>query len=163
CRRGAGSRARAAPRLDRHPCAVRARGARQAVRRLRGPATPGGLVAPGGGPRAGECRRAARAGGPPARARIRWRSRRGARGVAAAIRFTDVTAGSGLEGVPPLPDSLAGSLERAVALAVGDYDDDATEDLFVAGHLFHGDPGAGRFVEATAGAGLALRDRPVAA
>src|SRR5207249_9170222 len=82
---------------------------------------------------------------------------------AAAIRFTDVTAGSGLEGVPPLPDSLAGSLERAVALAVGDYDDDATEDLFVAGHLFHGDPGAGRFVETTAGARLALRDRPVAA
>ena len=85
------------------------------------------------------------------------------RAVAGAIRFTDVTAGSGLEGVPPLPDSLAGSLERAVALAVGDYDDDETEDLFVAGHLFHGEPGAGRFVETTAGAGLALRDRPVAA
>src|SRR5437867_958470 len=85
------------------------------------------------------------------------------RAVAAAIRFTDVTAGSGLEGVPPLPDSLAGSLERVVALAVGDYDDDETEDLFVAGHLFRGAPGAGRFVETTAGAGLALRDRPVAA
>src|SRR5204862_1393462 len=58
--------------------------------------------------------------------------------VAAAIRFTDVTAGSGLEVVPALPDSVASSLERAVALAVGDYDDDATEDLFVAGHLFRG-------------------------
>src|SRR5207237_106444 len=83
------------------------------------------------------------------------------RAVAAAIRFTDVTAGSGLEGVPALPESLASSLERAVALAVGDYDDDETEDLFVAGHLFRGN--LGRFVETSASAGLALRDRPVAA
>jgi hypothetical protein len=94
-----------------------------------------------------------------------------ARHVAAAIRFTDVTAGSGLAGVEPLPDSVAGSLERAVALAVGDYDDDETEDLFVSGwsgtqgrvvgHLFRGD--LGRFVETTASAGVALRDRPTAA
>ncbi|PYO94556.1 MAG: hypothetical protein DMD60_14395, partial [Gemmatimonadetes bacterium] len=83
------------------------------------------------------------------------------RAVAAAIRFTDVTVGSGLESVPALPDSLRGALERAVALAVGDYDGDETEDLFVAGHLFRGD--LGRFVETTAGAGVSLRDRPVAA
>jgi len=83
------------------------------------------------------------------------------RAVAAAIRFTDVTAGSGLEGVPALPDSLVASLERAVALAVGDYDDDETEDLFVSGHLFRGN--LGRFVETSASSGLALRDRPVAA
>jgi hypothetical protein len=85
------------------------------------------------------------------------------RAVAAAIRFTDVTVGSGLEmdGVPALPDSVANSLERAVALAVGDYDGDETEDLFVAGHLFRGD--LGRFVETTTGAGVSLRDRPVAA
>src|SRR5437660_9167462 len=83
------------------------------------------------------------------------------RTVAAAIRFTDVTAGSGLEVVEALPESLASSLERGVALAVGDYDDDESEDLFVAGHLFRGTPG--RFVDATAAAGLALRDRPVAA
>src|SRR5256884_369079 len=79
------------------------------------------------------------------------------RAVAAAIRFTDVTAGSGLEVVPALPESVASSLERAVALAVGDYDDDATEDLFVAGHLFRGT--LGRFVETSAGAGLAFQDR----
>src|SRR5437660_12523660 len=84
-----------------------------------------------------------------------------ARAVAAEIRFRDVTAGSGLESVAALPDSMASSLERGVALAVGDYDDDETEDLFVAGHLFRGTPG--RFVDATAAAGLALRDRPVAA
>jgi len=86
------------------------------------------------------------------------------RAVAAAIRFTDVTAGSGLEVVPALPESVASSLERAVALAVGDYDDDETEDLFVAGHLFRGT--LGRFVETSAGAGLAFQDRtnrPVAA
>src|SRR5439155_4448488 len=46
------------------------------------------------------------------------------RTVAAAIQFTDVTAGSGLAGVEALPDSMAGLLERGVALAVGDYDDD---------------------------------------
>jgi len=83
------------------------------------------------------------------------------RTVAAAIRFTDVTAGSGLEVVEALPESVASSLERGVALAVGDYDDDESEDLFVAGHLFRGTPG--RFVDATAAGGLALRDRPVAA
>src|SRR5207302_7895122 len=83
------------------------------------------------------------------------------RTVAAAIRFTDVTAGSGLEVVEALPESVASSLERGVALAVGDYDDDESEDLFVAGHLFRGTPG--RFVDATAAAGVALRDRPVAA
>src|SRR5207244_11035401 len=70
-----------------------------------------------------------------------------ARAVAAEIRFRDVTAGSGLESVEALPDSLAGSLERAVALAVGDYDDDETEDLFVSGHLFRGHEG--RFIDTT--------------
>ena len=84
-----------------------------------------------------------------------------ARAIAAAIRFTDVTAGSGLAGVEALPDSVAGSLERAVALAAGDYDDDEIEDLFVAGHLFRGD--RGRFIETTRSAGIALRDRSVAA
>src|SRR5437879_410527 len=79
------------------------------------------------------------------------------RAVAAAIRVTDVTAGSGLEVVPALPESVASSLERAVALAVGGFDDDETEDLFVAGHLFRGN--LGRFVEASASAGLALRER----
>jgi Tfp pilus assembly protein PilF len=85
-----------------------------------------------------------------------------ARAVAAAIRFTDVTAGSGLETVEPLPDSVAASLEQAVALATGDYDGDDAEDLFVAGHLFRGTGGA-RFVETTASAGVTLRDRATAA
>src|SRR5256885_14173522 len=80
--------------------------------------------------------------------------------MAAEIRFRDVTAGSGLESVEALPDSLAGSLERAVALAVGDYDDDETEDLFVSGHLFRGNQG--RFIETTASAGVVVRDRPTA-
>src|SRR2546427_5390821 len=84
-----------------------------------------------------------------------------ARSVAADIRFRDVTAGSGLESVAALPDSVAGSLERAVPLAVGDYDDDETEDLFVSGHLFRGNQG--RFIETTASAGVGLRDRPTAA
>jgi tetratricopeptide (TPR) repeat protein len=86
-----------------------------------------------------------------------------ARAVAAAIRFTDVTAGSGLEDVAPLPDSVAGSLERAVGLAAGDYDDDDAEDLFIAGHLFRGASGAARFVETTTRAGVTLAGRPVAA
>jgi tetratricopeptide (TPR) repeat protein len=85
-----------------------------------------------------------------------------ARAVAADIRFRDVTAGSGLEGVEALPDTLGGeSLERAVALAASDYDDDETEDLFVSGQLFRG--ALGRFVETTASAGIVLRDRPIAA
>jgi tetratricopeptide (TPR) repeat protein len=86
-----------------------------------------------------------------------------ARTVAAAIRFTDATAGSGLDGVAALPDSLAKALEHAVALAVGDYDDDEAEDVFIAGHLFRGDLRAGRFVETTASARVALKDRSVAA
>ena len=86
-----------------------------------------------------------------------------ARSVAAAIRFTDVTAGSGLEDVAPLPDSVAGSLRRAVALAAGDYDDDEAEDLFISGHLFRGTPGRARFVETTTSAGVTLAGRPVAA
>ncbi|HKW39935.1 MAG TPA: FG-GAP-like repeat-containing protein [Gemmatimonadales bacterium] len=84
-----------------------------------------------------------------------------ARAVAAGIRFTDVTEGSGLEGVEALPDSVAASLERAVALAAGDYDDDEAEDLYVGGHLFRGT--LGRFVETTDGAGVELRDRATAA
>ncbi len=86
-----------------------------------------------------------------------------ARAVAAAIRFTDVTEGSGIESVEPLPDSVVKSLERAVALAAGDYDDDEAEDLLVSGHLFRGAVGAGRFVETTTNAGVALTGRPVAA
>ncbi len=89
-------------------------------------------------------------------------SREDPRTVAREVRFTDVTAGSGLAGVEALPDSVVRSLERGVALAVGDYDDDETEDVFVAGHLFRGDRG-GRFVETTASAGVALRDRATAA
>ncbi|HVH08703.1 MAG TPA: FG-GAP-like repeat-containing protein [Gemmatimonadales bacterium] len=84
-----------------------------------------------------------------------------ARAVARAIRFTDVTAQSGLEGVEALPDSAMRSLERAVALAVGDYDDDEAEDLFVGRHLFRRD--GGRFIEATAKAGITLHERPTAA
>jgi VCBS repeat protein/tetratricopeptide repeat protein/ASPIC/UnbV protein len=81
-----------------------------------------------------------------------------ARTVAAAVRFTDVTAASGLTAVEGLASD---SLGRGVALAVGDYDDDGTEDVFVGGHLFRGD--RGRFIETTASTGLAFRDRPVAA
>jgi tetratricopeptide (TPR) repeat protein len=88
-------------------------------------------------------------------------SREDPRAVAREIHFTDVTEGSGLAGVEALPDSVVGSLERGVALAVGDYDDDETEDVFVAGHLFRGD--RGHFVESTASAGSALRDRATAA
>jgi tetratricopeptide (TPR) repeat protein len=77
-----------------------------------------------------------------------------ARSLAARIRFTDVTSGSGLEAVVPSP-------EPDVALAVGDYDDDETTDLFVAGHLFRGDHG--RFQDVTASAGVTLRERPTAA
>ena len=85
------------------------------------------------------------------------------RAIAAAIRFRDVTAGSGLESVEALPDSLAARLERGVALATGDYDDDEAEDLYVAGHLFRGDPGRGRFVSTTASAGVTIADRALAA
>src|SRR6266853_1108932 len=83
------------------------------------------------------------------------------RAVAADIRFRDITTGSGLESVEALPDSLARSLERGVALAAGDYDDDEAEDLFVAGHLFRG--ALGRFVETTASVGIVLHDRATAA
>ena len=84
-----------------------------------------------------------------------------ARALAAAIHFTDVTEESGLGGVAGLPDSLARTLDPAVALAVGDYDDDEAEDVFVAGHLFRGHQG--RFTDVTASAGFALADRPLAA
>ena len=84
-----------------------------------------------------------------------------ARAVAADVRFLDVTAGSGLEDLEALPESLVGSLERAVALAAADYDDDEAEDLFVSGHLFRGS--LGRFVETTTRAGIALHGRPTAA
>src|SRR2546426_4901125 len=47
-----------------------------------------------------------------------------ARAIAAAIRFVDVTTAAGLVGVPPLPDTAAGS-----ALAIGDYDGDGSEDV----------------------------------
>src|SRR3989454_12515062 len=83
------------------------------------------------------------------------------RAVAADIRFRDITTGSGLENVEALPDSLARSLERGVALAAGDYDDDEAEDLFVAGHLFRGV--LGRFVDTTASVGIVLPDRATAA
>jgi tetratricopeptide (TPR) repeat protein len=87
-------------------------------------------------------------------------SKADARAVAAAIRFTDVTAGSGLEAVQALPESLTGSLERGV-VATGDFDDDETEDLFVSGQLFRGQ--LGRFVETPGASGVARRDRAVAA
>ena len=66
-------------------------------------------------------------------------------------RFTDVTAGSGLD------MSFYG-----MGVAVGDYDNDGLVDVFftaVGGnHLFHNE-GAGKFSEVTAEAGVGGSDR----
>src|SRR5439155_354637 len=75
-----------------------------------------------------------------------------ARTIAAAIRFSDVTTTVGLGGVPPLPDT-AGD----VALAIGDYDRDGAEDVFVGAHLFHNE--LAHATETTDRAGIRLRDR----
>ncbi len=72
----------------------------------------------------------------------------GAKAVAAAVRFTDVSTAAGLEGVPASPDS------EPQALAVGDYDGNGSEDLFVGGHLFRNE--LGRSVDVTAAAGIVL-------
>src|SRR2546427_199046 len=79
-----------------------------------------------------------------------------ARAIAAAIRFVDVTTAAGLVGLPPLPDTAGGS-----ALAIGDYDGDGSEDVFVGGHLFQN--GLGRAADATTRAGIHLRDRAISA
>src|SRR3989454_8760997 len=79
-----------------------------------------------------------------------------ARAIAAAIRFVDVTTAAGLVGPPPLPDTAGGS-----ALAIGDYDGDGSEDVFVGGHLFQN--GLGRAADATTRAGIHLRDRAISA
>ena len=79
-----------------------------------------------------------------------------ARAIAAAIRFSDVTTTAGLADVPPLPDTASDA-----ALATGDYDGDGSEDVFVAGRLFHNE--LARATETTARAGIRLRDRAVAA
>ena len=64
--------------------------------------------------------------------------------------FTDVTAKAGLAGT---------GFDNAVA--IGDYDNDGREDIFVGGvhgnHLYHND--GGTFTDVTAKAGLALPDR----
>src|SRR2546425_3330729 len=73
-----------------------------------------------------------------------------ARAVAAEIRFRDVTAGSGLESVAALPDSVAGSPPGPLAPPGGGFDDDETEGPFVSGHLFRGNQG--RVIETTASA-----------
>src|SRR2546430_787819 len=75
-----------------------------------------------------------------------------ARTIAAAIRFSDVTPTVGLGGVPPLPDT-AGD----VALAIGDYDRDGAEDVFVGAHLFHNE--LAHATETTDRAGIRLRDQ----
>ena len=59
-------------------------------------------------------------------------------------------------GLPPLPDTAGGS-----ALAIGDYDGDGSEDVFVGGHLFQN--GLGRAADATTRAGIHLRDRAISA
>ncbi|WP_309714249.1 CRTAC1 family protein [Armatimonas sp.] len=62
--------------------------------------------------------------------------------------FTDITAGSGLE------DS-----GYTQGLAVGDYDGDGFEDIFVTAYggnrLYHNEKGSGKFTEVTAKAGVA--------
>ncbi|MCW3055344.1 MAG: ASPIC/UnbV domain protein, partial [Chthonomonadales bacterium] len=65
--------------------------------------------------------------------------------------FTDVTAGSGLDRVPMY----------AMGVAVGDYDNDGRDDIYIScvlgpGHLFHNE-GHGRFRDVTQEAGVANR------
>src|SRR5439155_1669866 len=76
--------------------------------------------------------------------------------IAAAIRFSDVTTTAGLAYVPPLPDTASDA-----APATGDYDGDGSEDVFVAGRVFHNE--LARATETTVRAGIRLRDRAVAA
>src|SRR5579871_810223 len=65
--------------------------------------------------------------------------------------FTDVTAGSGLDT----------DLGYAHGVAVGDYDNDGYEDLFITGyggnHLLHNERGSGKFTDVTAKMGLNRR------
>lgn len=62
--------------------------------------------------------------------------------------FTDVTAGSGLDK----------DLGYGHGVAVGDYDNDGYEDLFITAyggnHLFHNEKGTGKFTDVTAKMGL---------
>lgn len=69
--------------------------------------------------------------------------------IAAAIRFSDVTTTAGLGGVGPAREG------GEAALAIGDYDGDGSEDLFVSGHLFRNE--LGHAVETTDRAGVSLR------
>lgn len=65
--------------------------------------------------------------------------------------FTDVTTGSGLDK----------DLGYAQGVAIGDYDNDGCEDLFITGYprnfLFHNDHGTGKFTDVSHAMGL---DRP---
>jgi len=61
-----------------------------------------------------------------------------ARAIAATIRFPDVTTAAGLA----TSDTSAG-----IALAIGDYDGDGSDDVFAGGRLFHNE--LGRATEAT--------------
>jgi hypothetical protein len=62
--------------------------------------------------------------------------------------FADVTRGSGLE-----------STGYGMGVAVGDFDNDGFDDIFITGYprcrLFHNERGTGKFTEATARAGVA--------
>ncbi|HKE88749.1 MAG TPA: FG-GAP-like repeat-containing protein, partial [Gemmatimonadales bacterium] len=81
----------------------------------------------------------------------------GTKAVVAAVRFADVTAAAGLDGVPALTDS------GDQAFAVGDYDGNGSEDVFVGGHLFRNELGRSADVTTSAGIVLPGGDRPVAA
>lgn len=77
-----------------------------------------------------------------------------ARAVAAAVRFSDVTTTAGLADVP-----AAGG--GAAALALGDYDGNGSQDLFVAGRLFRNE--LGRSTELGGRRGVSFRDGAMAA
>ncbi|MCH7473602.1 MAG: VCBS repeat-containing protein [Gemmatimonadetes bacterium] len=82
--------------------------------------------------------------------------------VLAALRFTDATAAAGLDVVPRPPDAAGSGEEPGVALALGDYDGDGDDDLYLAGwtsdrgepigFLFRND--FGHFVDVSGEAGV---------
>ncbi|HLV80042.1 MAG TPA: CRTAC1 family protein [Chthonomonadaceae bacterium] len=67
--------------------------------------------------------------------------------------FTDVTAGSGLDR----------DLGYCQGVAVGDYDNDGYDDLYITGyggnHLLHNEHGSGKFTDVTAKAGVGDTDQ----